>query len=334
METKKISKTKSEKFVLSKKDSWENLRKILSTISLKGFKVLDDTQVLEFPRLYRLACTDLAEAKMLKLSPDVLDYLNNIVGQAHKYLYSFPPLKKSSIKLFFTRKLPHIFFKSKHFIALSAFLFLTSFFISFFVVLNNPKAASSVVPKGVLHQMEQSYSEPIGKTNSAAYGTMASTFYIQHNISIAFMSFAAGVLFGLGSIYFLIYNGIILGSIFGYIFALGHGKNIMRFVTAHTFFEITGLILAGAAGLLLGFTIIKATRYYRKDSLKLQKKNIFHLVFASALLLFFAALIEGFISPSNISYSARLVVALISFCSLLIYFVIYPLSQKKLKSKL
>ena len=73
-------KTKSESFVEDKKESWNSLLSILNKISKKGMRKLSLEEVESFPRLYRKTCQDLAEARMLQLSPDVLDYLNNITG--------------------------------------------------------------------------------------------------------------------------------------------------------------------------------------------------------------------------------------------------------------
>ena len=65
-------KTKSERFAESKRYQWEKLHGMLNSIAQDGFDSLTDKEAREFPRLYRLACADYAEAKMLNLSPDVL----------------------------------------------------------------------------------------------------------------------------------------------------------------------------------------------------------------------------------------------------------------------
>jgi uncharacterized membrane protein SpoIIM required for sporulation len=317
-------KTKSERFVLSKKDQWQHLHDILIKINSHGFRTLKEEEIQTFPRLFRLTCADLAEAEILHLSPDVLDYLNQLVGQAHKFLYSFPPVKKSHIQSFFINQLPFIVLKNWIFILLAAFIFLASFAVTFSIVRQNPSAASLFVPLRQLDQMEQSYRSSINKERVFTLKNYAVTFYIQNNISIAFASFALGILFGIGTVYILIYNGVFLGAISGYIIGLGYGKNFFTFITAHSIAELTGLIFAGAAGLALGFSIIKATRYYRKEWLALQRPKIFSLVVASASLLFIAALIEGIISPSLLPYSIKASLAILSLIVISGYFLLLP----------
>ena len=317
-------KTKSERFVLAKKQQWEKLHNILIRLNSNGFGVLNEDEILVFPRLYRLICTDFAEAKMLRLSPDVLEYLNQLIGQAHKYLYSFPPLKKSQVKLFFTEQLPFIILKNWVFIVLSAVIFFASYGITFTIVQHNPFLAGVVVPQQLLMQMQESYSEGIDEERSFALKNFMVSFYIQNNVSIAFASFALGVLLGFGTIYILLYNGIFLGAISGYVVGLGYGDNFFSFITAHSVAELTGLVLAGGAGLALGFSIIKATRYYRKEWLAMQRRNIFTLVAASGLLLVLAALIEGLISPSLLPFTLKLSVAIVSSLLIIGYFLVWP----------
>jgi uncharacterized membrane protein SpoIIM required for sporulation len=321
--------TKSEKFVQSKKGQWEKLHQILLTLNTKGFSSLAPEEISVFPRLYRLTCADLAEAKTLRLSPDVLDYLNQLVGQAHKFLYSFPPLKKKELKDFFLEKLPGIMLKNWVFLLLASFLFFGSYGTAYVIVSTNPSVAELIVPRSTLSQMEESYREAIDEERALSAKNFMVSFYIQNNISIAFASFALGVLLGVGTIYILIYNGIVLGAITGYIFALGYGKNFIHFVTGHSVAELTGLILAGAAGLALGFSIIKATRYYRREWLGLQRRNIFTLVAAAGILIFIAAMIEGLLSPSLVPYRYKAGAAILTALFIIGYFFIWPIVYSK-----
>lgn len=325
------AKTKSEKFVERKKQNWEDLRVMVLKISRSGVKSLTSVEVLHFPRLYRLICTDLAEAKSLKLSHDVIIYLNQIVGQAHKYIYSIPPIKKSNIKKFFLFDLPGVIYKNWPFVLTASLIFFLPMIISYLIVVNEPKLASRVVPESVLYQMEHSYSKPLDEERSASSGTFATSFYISNNVSIAFACFASGVLLGIGSIYFLIYNGIVLGAIEGFIVGIGYGDNFYTFVTAHSVFELSGIALAGAAGLLMGYNLVHVKKYTRKDWLKLKRNNLFTLITAGALLIFFAAFIEGFISPNPYPYELKMGIAIFSLIFIIIYFFVLPIINKRMK---
>jgi uncharacterized membrane protein SpoIIM required for sporulation len=321
-------KTKSERFVEEKRQQWRKLRNMLEVMK-KSYQDLSEEEMHEFPRLYRLLCADLAEARMLKLSPDVLNYLNSLVGEAHRFLYSFPPVTLAQVRYFFREKLPATLLYNWRFFLASAFFFFISFFVSYFVIYKNPQFAHFIMPQQVLDSMEASYSTEIERDGSVGIGTAAASFYIQHNISIAFCSFAAGVLIGIGTIFFLVYNGIALGTIAGYINALGYGAHFWAFVTAHSVMELTGLVIAGAAGLLLGYSIISGNKYYRKDWLKIQKNNILTLLTPCIFLLTIAAIIEGNISPSPLPYPIKAGIAICSLVALVFYFIFIPTTRSK-----
>lgn len=325
-------KTKSEKFVLANKGNWERLRNIVSKINNSGYSALNDGEVKEFPSLYRLAIGDLAEAKMLELSPDVIGYMNNIIGQAHKFLYGVPPLQKGTVKYFFSTTLPRVLLKNWRFVLVSAIIFFSSFIITYVVVSYSPEKAFLIVPKTILSQMEESYRKGFEQGRPFAANSFASSFYIQNNISVAFLSFVFGVLLGAGSIVLLLYNGLFIGAIGGYITGIGYGKNFLNFVTAHSALELIGIVVAGGAGLLLGYSIIKATRYLRKDYLKLQRENILSMVAASAIMITIAAFIEGFVSPSKLPYLVKFSIFVISLASIIFYFFVLPfLKSSKLR---
>jgi uncharacterized membrane protein SpoIIM required for sporulation len=149
-------------------------------------------------------------------------------------------------------------------------------------------------------------------------------FYIRNNVSIAFLSFATGILACLGSVYFLVYNGIFLGVIEGSIAHAGYAQNLHAFTLAHSPLELTGLVLAGAAGLSLGFAVLRGGRYGRTDALILLRKRVFPLIVAFVLCIGCAAFIEGFLSPHALPLAVKGAVAAGSGCVLVGYFIVWP----------
>ena len=81
-------------------------------------------------------------------------------------------------------------------------------------------------------------------------------FYVYNNVGIAFRCFATGVLFGAGSLFFLIYNGLVTGTVAGYVMSAGHGGNIWTFMCGHAPFELTAIVIAGGAGLEMGYALV------------------------------------------------------------------------------
>ena len=125
-------------------------------------------------------------------------------------------------------------------------------------------------------------------------------FYVFHNVGIAFQCFATGVLFGLGSVFFLVYNGLTIGAVAGLVTAAGHGRNLLTFTCTHGAFELTAIVIAGTAGIVMGYALVDTRGRTRLGSLQARAREIVYLVVGAALMLLVAAGIEGFWSPSGL----------------------------------
>src|SRR5581483_6528895 len=122
---------------------------------------------------------------------------------------------------------------------------------------------------------------------------------IMHNVSISFQCFAGGLLAGVGSIFFLIYNGALIGAVGGYLTARGLGATFYPFVATHSAFELTAIVLAGAAGLRLGQGLLMPGRRTRLDSLVFAARRCTVLLYGSTAMLLTAAAIEAFWSSAR-----------------------------------
>ena len=133
-------------------------------------------------------------------------------------------------------------------------------------------------------------------------------FYVRHNTTIAFQCFALGFFLGLGTIYVLLSNGIQLGTVAGYLIAHGHGERFLSFVASHSSFELTAIVVAGTAGLVLGHAIVAPGNRSRGEALQVRGLVAVKLALGAAAMLFVAATIEGFWSaqplPPMVKYSA------------------------------
>ncbi|MNL26723.1 hypothetical protein D3C87_1482690 [compost metagenome] len=120
-----------------------------------------------------------------------------------------------------------------------------------------------------------------------------------HNIGIAFQTFASGLLFGLGSAFFLFFNGLMIGAVAGHLTHIGFGQTFWSFVIGHGAFELTAIALAGAAGLQLGWALIAPGRLPRAEALRLAARKSVLLICGVMLFLLIAAFIEAYWSSTT-----------------------------------
>ena len=124
-------------------------------------------------------------------------------------------------------------------------------------------------------------------------------FYIMNNIGIAFQTFASGLIFGLGSLFFLLYNGLVIGAIAGHLTRIGYSETFWSFVIGHGVIELSVICIAGGSGLMLGWAILHPGWLSRRDALARASGRAVRLVIGCVPLLVLAGLIEGFISPNE-----------------------------------
>jgi len=147
-------------------------------------------------------------------------------------------------------------------------------------------------------------------------------YYIMHNIGIAFQTFASGLLFGLGSVFFLIFNGLMIGAVAGHLTYVGYGQTFWSFVIGHGAFELSAIALAGAAGLKLGWALVAPGRLPRAESLRLAARKSVLLICGVMLFLLIAAFIEAYWSSmTRPSYQTKYLVGAALWLLVVIYFV-------------
>ena len=122
-------------------------------------------------------------------------------------------------------------------------------------------------------------------------------FYIWNNVKIGFQTFASGIAFGLGSIFYLVSNGVLIGAIAGYITQVGYGTPFWSFVSGHSAMELVAIVISGAAGLRLGGALVAPGQQSRKAALVAAAQPAVRLMYGAAGMFLIAAFIEAFWSP-------------------------------------
>jgi uncharacterized membrane protein SpoIIM required for sporulation len=133
-------------------------------------------------------------------------------------------------------------------------------------------------------------------------------YYIYNNIGIALRTFASGLVLGVGAIFALFYNGVVLGAVSGHLTNVGLGHNFWPFVIGHGSFELTAIVLAGQAGLKLGSAPIWPGRKSRMRALRDTAHDSLGLVAGFFTMLVIAAFIEAFWSSKPLSADIKYMV--------------------------
>lgn len=187
--------------------------------------------------------------------------------------------------------------------ALAFVLFVGPWLFAMMLVATRPELATMVVDPSVLTRMESMY-DPGGEVQDGARTISDDVsmfgYYIWNNVGIALRTFGAGAALGVGSGLILFYNGLVIGAVSGHLTAVGLGHTFWPFVIGHGAFELTAIVIAGAAGLKLGWGLVAPGRLGRAAALRAGAKEALPLILGAGGMLIVAAGIEAFWSPSRV----------------------------------
>jgi uncharacterized membrane protein SpoIIM required for sporulation len=171
----------------------------------------------------------------------------------------------------------------------------------------DPDAAAGLVPGQFIDGADPPRgSRGLSASESAAFSSQIFT----NNIQVTFFSFAAGLLFAVGGAVLLVYNGLILGAVLGVAAANGNLGQLLRLITAHGVLELSCIIVAGAAGLTLGWALVSPGPLTRRAALARAARPAMAVVLGTAPWLVVAGLVEGYVSPAGWSGAGPFVVGL------------------------
>lgn len=301
------------RFVARKQGAWEAYRNEAILAEGKGLRRLDGAALTRFAAQYREVAADLARARTYGVDPRVIAYLERVVSAGHNALYGLRGVRRVPLLRLLLRDLPVAVVDARAYVLAAFLLFAGPAAGGYLLVRERPAVAYRVLPAVIIERAESGVrhrgSGPGYAETPSTWLPIVATSIIANNVQVAFMAFAGGVLAGIGTVYALFFNGLLLGAIVGFYANLGIAGWILTFVAGHGVLEMTAIFIAGGAGLLVARAILAPGDLTRRDALVIQGGRAIRLVAASACLLLLAGTIEGFLSASDAAPAMKLAVS-------------------------
>ncbi|WP_300653118.1 stage II sporulation protein M [Pseudomonas sp.] len=259
----------------------------------------DRQQCKGFAAAYRRLCQQLALAQARGYSNHLVEQLQQLVLRGHQQFYRHRSPLGAQLIGFILAGFPRLVRAEWRCVLIASLVFFGSLLTMGVLVYLFPELVYSLVDPQQVASMEQMYDPDarrlgrFGERHSADDWLMFG-FYIMNNIGIAFQTFASGLLFGLGSLFFLVFNGLMIGAVAGHLTQIGYGETFWSFVIGHGAFELTAIALAGGAGLKLGGALLAPGRLSRGEALRLAAGRSVRLVGGVIVFLLLAAFIEAY----------------------------------------
>ncbi|OPB22684.1 stage II sporulation protein M [Pseudomonas sp. FJ2-5-13] len=280
---------------------WQTFAEQLTQLEQGKAKAAD---VADFPHQYRRLCQHLALAQQRGYSSYLVDPLQQLALRGHQQLYRHRSQLTANILAFLLAGFPRLVREQWRFVLIAGLLFFGSLVGIALLVYLFPDLVYSIISPQQVAEMQGMYNPDASRLGRAAERAssedwMMFGYYVMHNIGIAFQTFAAGLLFGLGSVFFLIFNGLVIGAVSGHLTDIGYGQTFWSFVIGHGAFELTAITLAGAAGLQLGWSLVAPGRLARREALRLAARKSVRMLCGVMVFLLIAAFIEAYWSSTT-----------------------------------
>lgn len=283
---------------------WTELETLLDALTgnAKATVRRDEVSGARLAALYRHVCEHLALARSRSYPTYLIDRLEDLTSRAHQLIYQQREFGLGRLRKLINVDFPAAVRAHRWYVAAAAATFLLPTILVGLLVYSRPEMILSVVSSDTVSQFEQMYSptaESIGRTREASTDWMMFGYYIRNNVSVAFQCFAGGLFAGLGTLFFLAWNGAFAGALAGYLTVRGFSSTFYSFVVTHSAFELTAIVLAGAAGLRLGHALLSPGRLTRRQSLVQASRESIVLVYGVTCMLLVAAALEAFWSSAT-----------------------------------
>lgn len=306
-------------FVKQNKDKWLSFENVLIN---KESSLNSD----ELASLYVEITDHLSYAQTFYPESKTTQYLNQLASQSHLKIYKTKRESSNRFITFFTKEFPLLFYNYQKELLVAFSTFLLFCIIGAYSASTDNAYVRSILGDGyvnmTLENIENNDPMKVYKEMNEVEMFMGITV---NNIKVALYAFILGLFFSMGSLYIMMQNGIMLGSFQYFFYEKGLLWESVRTIWIHGTIEISVIIIAGCAGLVLGNGILFPGTYTRLESFKRSMKNGLKIVISTIPFFIIAGFLEGFVTRhTEMPDILALFIILTSLAGILFYYVIYP----------
>lgn len=313
----------AEQLVARKSARWAAFEALARRVTRGGLDVLSAEELPDFAARYREITADLARARTYHADDAVIARLDRLAAAGHSALYRSERHTWRRIARFLMQESPAAVLESWRYVLVAIVVFAIPAGVGYATLRQKPSLADELLPDVVLERGEAGPTrEAAGKgyvEAPAGSRPLVATSIILNNVGVAYRCFAWGIVFGLGALIAVAFNGLFFGAIAAYFQNVGLLGYLLTFVVGHGPLEIFSVSVAGAAGFLMGRALIAPGEMTRKDALVLAARRAVRMITAVTVMLIVAGCIEGFVSASSWPLAVRLTATGVSLAFLLLY---------------
>jgi len=312
---------KEVSFIRQNIEKWKSLERVVDTAETHHPGVLADA--------YTEITSDLSFSRAHYPRSRITLYLNNLASALHHHLYKNKKEKYSRFITFWTQEIPEVMYHSRKEFLYSFLVFAVSVAIGIVSTMNDDSFARLILGNGYVDMTHRNIENgrPMDVYNSSPELSMFLRITF-NNIAVSFYTFVMGLLTGLGTGFLLFYNGVMIGVFETFMFQHQVGYESMLAVWLHGTFEISAIIVAGAAGFALGNGWLFPGTYSRRYAFKQGAKRGLKIIVGLIPVFITAGFIESYLTRhTEYPTFVRLSVILFSLFCVIFYYIVLPHSR-------
>lgn len=307
-----------DRFLATNQPVWDRLAGLCSYAE-RGVGRLSAEDLDELVRLYQRVSAHLSYARTYFADPALTARLTALVGRANAIVYGTRPRTLRTVGQFFTATFPSAVWGARRFIAVSAALFFIPAIVIGVWLAHSPRAIDAM-GSAALRQtyVDHDFAAYYRNQHSAQFAAQVQT----NNIRVGFIAFAGGIAFCIPTAWVLVTNGASLGTAAGLFAYDGKQAQFYGLITPHGLLELSSVVIAGAAGLRLGWALIAPGDRSRAEAIADEGRRSVTIVAGLILTFLVAGTIEGFVTGSGLSTAVRVGIGVVVEVTFLTYVIV------------
>ncbi|HEX4964923.1 MAG TPA: stage II sporulation protein M [Thermoanaerobaculia bacterium] len=290
---------KSTQFRREREEAWRELELLLERVETKGVRDLTPSELNRLPVLYRSAASSLSVATAISLDKNLLDYLTALVGRAYICVYGAKRRPAEAVIQFFRHDFPAVVRRYAGFVALSVALVALGVLAGYQLTKADPERYYSFVGEAMAQgrtpaASTQELRDVLYSGGKGMPLSIFASFLFTHNSKVGMLCFALGFMAGVPVVFLLLDTGLTLGAMAALYASRGLGAEFWAWILPHGVTEIGALCLCGAAGMVIGSSLVFPGRHTRLRNLALHGREVALLAMGAVVMFLVAGAIEGF----------------------------------------
>jgi uncharacterized membrane protein SpoIIM required for sporulation len=316
----------STRWLEKRKTYWARLEQLVDRSNKGGISALDHRELQELGLLYRQTASDLATVREDVTSNQLTFYLNQLLGRAHNLIYMGHKQKISGLVRFYTQTFPRVFRETFPQTFLAFLIFTVTGIATWAVTIHDPAFAHRMLGPEMMATIEK---REMWTKSIVTIKPLAASGIMTNNLAVCFTTFAMGITAGIGTIYMMFTNGMLIGVIGAATWHAGMALQLWTFVAAHGALELPAIFISGGAGLEIARGMLFPGLLPRRESLALAGGRAARLMIGIVPMLVVAGIIEGFMSPSGLATPLKFLLSGVLLVALTTYLTRVGLPQSK-----